>query len=140
VNASSLATLDLNGQTVLNAITVYGTGISGNSNLIGALANTNTLTAATVSAAVTLGANSALGDGGNFTINGVVSGAYTLTKVGAGSLTLTNNSNTYSATTLMAPVSSAGAGTLIATVANALGNTTAISIPTSATLDLQNIT
>ena len=47
---------------------------------------------------VALGSNSSIGGSGNITINAVVSGGFALTKVGAGTLTLTGT-NTYSGAT-----------------------------------------
>jgi len=92
----SSGALDLNGQTIgAEAISLSGTGISSG----GALINSNTTTAASLSGAITLGASSSVGGAGNSTFSGAISGAgFSLTKVGAGTLTLSGN-NTYNGTT-----------------------------------------
>ena len=77
------------------ALTLNGTGISST----GALRNisgTNSW-----SGAITLGSNSTIGsDAGTLTLSGIVSGAFTLGKVGAGILTFSGSSaNTYSGLT-----------------------------------------
>ncbi|NBS02588.1 MAG: hypothetical protein EBS72_10740, partial [Rhizobiales bacterium] len=60
-------TLDLNGQTLSNSLSPFGTGVGG----IGALINSNTTTTATLNGAVTLGsASTNFGGAGNMIING----------------------------------------------------------------------
>lgn len=94
--------LDLNGQTVgSETLSLNGTGIS----TAGALINSNSATAASWAGAVTLTGATSLGGIGNLTLGGAVGGAFSLTKVGAGMVTL-NGVNTYSSTT------SVSAGTL----------------------------
>ncbi|MBU3543288.1 autotransporter-associated beta strand repeat-containing protein, partial [Polynucleobacter sp. MWH-Loch1C5] len=89
------AVLDLNGKTTLNALTVNGSGISA----AGAIVNSDTNNAATISNTLTLGADSSIGGAGNIIIDGVVSGTNrALTKVGNGTVTLTAT-NTYSGAT-----------------------------------------
>jgi fibronectin-binding autotransporter adhesin len=105
------ATLDLNGFNVGNeAITLQQT--------TSRLVNSNTTTAATVVGGVTLGATSSgtggIGGEGNLSIAGVVSGAFGFSKIGAGTLTL-SDSNTYSGTT------TASAGTLALSGSGTLG-------------------
>jgi autotransporter-associated beta strand protein len=92
---SSGATLDLNGKTILNALTMSGAGIGNN----GALINSSA-TPATASGAVTLAAASTIGGSGNYTIGGAISGAVALTKVGANTITLTGASNGSTTTTI----------------------------------------
>ncbi len=88
--------LDLNGQTVgAEAIGLNGTGISSG----GALINSNTTTASSLSGAITLGSSSSVGGAGNATFSGAISGSgFSLTKVGAGTVTLSGN-NTYNGAT-----------------------------------------
>ncbi|MCU0750490.1 MAG: autotransporter-associated beta strand repeat-containing protein, partial [Akkermansiaceae bacterium] len=87
--------LDLNGQTIGNeALSLSGTGISTG----GALINSSA-TAASLSGAITLAANSSVGGTGNITLSGTLSGpGFSLTKVGSGTLTLSNN-NSYNGST-----------------------------------------
>jgi autotransporter-associated beta strand protein len=108
---------DLNGQNqtfdVVNSnqgnLTINGTGISSG----GALINSNTSTASTLTGPVALGSNSSVGGAGNFTINGVVSdggSAFSLTKVGNGKVLL-GGANTYTGgTTITAGTLQIGAG------------------------------
>ncbi|MEI6193071.1 MAG: autotransporter-associated beta strand repeat-containing protein, partial [Verrucomicrobiota bacterium] len=80
---SSGAVLDLNGQTVgAEAVGLSGTGISSG----GALVNSST--AASLSGAVTLSADSSIGGTGNMTLSGGLAGNFNLTKSGNGALTL----------------------------------------------------
>jgi fibronectin-binding autotransporter adhesin len=112
-SVTSGAVLDLNGQTIgAEAVTINGTGISSG----GALINSSG-TAASLSGAVTLGSNASIGGTGSTTLSGVVSGAFALTKVGSGTLVLSNSGNSHSSTTL-------NAGTLSLGNATALGSGT----------------
>jgi autotransporter-associated beta strand protein len=83
------AALDLNGSAIGGEyVTITGTGISS----AGALIN-DSVTAASLSGPVTLGAASSIGGSGDVTYSGTFNGEYTLTKVGAGKHTLTADSD-----------------------------------------------
>jgi hypothetical protein len=76
-------TLDLNGSTIANAITMNGAGVNGN----GALINTSA-TAATETGAITIASNSAFGGTGAMTTSGVISaGANTVSFVNGADVT-----------------------------------------------------
>jgi fibronectin-binding autotransporter adhesin len=103
-SVTSGAVLDLNGQSIgAEAVTINGTGISSS----GALINSSG-TAASLTGAVTLGSNASVGGTGSTTLSGVVSGAFSLTKTGSGTLTLSNAGNIHSSTTLSAGTLSLG--------------------------------
>jgi autotransporter-associated beta strand protein len=123
VTVASGAVLDLNGQTVGNAINLSGTGISSD----GAIINSNA-TAATISGDITLAAHSSVGGSNAVTLSGVISGAYNLTKVGSSTYTL-SNTNTYTGDTTIS------AGTMKLT--GNLNSATDLVIASGATLDLQ---
>lgn len=84
--------LDLNGQTIgAETVTLNGAGIGSG----GALINSSTGTAASLSGAVAMASSSSIGGAGNLTLSGIISGTNTaLTKVGAGTVTLSGN-NTF---------------------------------------------
>ena len=125
------AVLDLNGVTLSTAepLSLYGTGISS----AGALLNTGS--AASYSGAITLGSAASIGTTGDITLPGIISGAYALTKVGNGTLTL-SGSNSYSGLTTI------GAGTLKLGASGDATNTplgtsaSGTSVNTGAVLDL----
>ena len=124
VTVASGAVLDVNGQTVGNAINLSGTGISEN----GALINSHA-TAATISGDITLAAHTSVGGAHAVTLSGAISGTgINFTKVGASTYTL-SNTNTYTGDTTIS------AGTLKLT--GNLNSATNLVIAPSATLDLQ---
>ncbi|MGV2334524.1 MAG UNVERIFIED_CONTAM: autotransporter-associated beta strand repeat-containing protein [Planctomycetaceae bacterium] len=107
---TSGAALDVRANIGTEAITVSGTGISSGGALI-----TGSGTG-TVGGAVTLAADSSFGGAGDLTISGAVGGSFAVTKVGAGTVTL-SGTNTYTGATQI------DAGTVIATNSAALGTT-----------------
>ena len=111
VTVAAGAVLDVNGQTVGNAINLSGTGISSN----GAIINSST-TAATISGDITLAAHSSVGGSNAVTLSGAISGGYNFTKVGSSTYTL-SGTNTYTGDTTI------NTGTLYITNTNALGTT-----------------
>ncbi|MBU6158213.1 MAG: autotransporter-associated beta strand repeat-containing protein [Bacteroidetes bacterium] len=96
---ASGAVLDLNGFSLATteALTINGTGISSGAALINSSA-----TPVTYQGAITLGAASSLGGSGNITLSGVLTGAFEVTKVGAGTVTITanNSSSTFTGVTI----------------------------------------
>jgi autotransporter-associated beta strand protein len=118
--------LDMNGQnqTFTSAgPTISGTGISSGGTLINSSG-----TASTITGALILGADSSAGGSGNLTISGVVSGSgKALTKVGAGTLTL-SAANTYSGNTTVS------AGTLALSGSGSITNTPTITLAQGATI------
>jgi len=101
--------------TNTHTITLNGTDISND----GAL--TSSTSSAILSNSVTLASDTAIGGTANMTLNGVISGAYALTKVGSGTLTL-GASNTYTGGTTVSD------GTL------SIANTAGLGIPIGADL------
>ncbi|MGC4017020.1 MAG: autotransporter-associated beta strand repeat-containing protein [Luteolibacter sp.] len=99
-------TVDLNGKTIgAEPFTLNGAGFGS----AGALINSNTSTAATHSGTVALASAASIGGAGNTTLSGVISGAFALNKVGAGTLTVTGL-NTYSGATTVSGGTLAGTG------------------------------
>ena len=89
---ASGAVLDLNGTTgIPEVIRISGTGISSG----GVLVNANTSMAASLSSSggVVMLANSSIGGAGDFSIGSDISGGFDLTKIGAGTLTLTGSNS-----------------------------------------------
>jgi autotransporter-associated beta strand protein len=126
------ATLDVNGVTIAENVSITGNGVGGN----GALTGTGT---AAVNGTVTLTGNSRVGAataGDTLTLNGAVgqTGANrTLDKRGAGTVVLAG-ANTYSGATTVT------AGTLVAANAAALGTTGAgTTVTNGATLQIANV-
>ncbi len=128
VSVTSGATLSIVnsiGAAITNNLTLNGAGVSSN----GALVNTGTNT---LSGTVTLGSATTIGvTGGSdaLTLNGIISGANSLTKAGSGSLVL-SGSNTYSGATTV------NTGTLSIFNSGSLGNTSSTSITSGATLNI----
>jgi len=125
VTISDGATLDVNGTNTGDSIYLAGTGVGAN----GALINSNTGTAASLSNSITLANSTSVGGAGDLTLNGQVSNGYTnyrLTKVGTGALTL----GYANSTTTPATVS---AGTLKFGARMPVGNVT---VSSGATLDI----
>jgi hypothetical protein len=128
--------LDMNGfsltSTATEALSISGTGISSG----GALINTSG-TGSTWTGTVALGAVASVGGSGNITLNGVISGANNLTKIGAGTLTL-GTTNTFGGTSKSLIIA---AGTVaITSFTDNLGNSnntfTLGAASTSGTLDI----
>jgi autotransporter-associated beta strand protein len=119
VSIGQNATLDLNGQAVTSNyafVTVQGAGVGG----AGSLVNSSATTPVSLSWGVQLSgaSGSAIGGAGDLTLTGAVTNFGLLQKVGAGVLTLTNTSNSWSGGT------SINAGTLRLGAANVLPGTT----------------
>jgi autotransporter-associated beta strand protein len=109
VNVSG-STLDLNGKNISNVINLAGTGASG----VGALINSS-VSAAITNGAVALTADTTLGGTGDYTINGIISGAHALNFINTGIITLTN-ANIYSGGTNINASTTIGSTTLNGTV------------------------
>ncbi|MBU3624591.1 autotransporter-associated beta strand repeat-containing protein, partial [Polynucleobacter sp. AP-Latsch-80-C2] len=86
--------INLNGQTITNALTLYGDGISST----GALINGNSGATGSVSGDITLGSAVTINATNGITSTGRVTGAFGLTEIGSGTLTLGNatTNSTYS--------------------------------------------
>ena len=122
---SSGGTLDLNGQTIIaETLSITGTGVGSN----GALVN-NSGTPASLSGAITLGGNSSVGGSGNTTLGGAIGGAFSLTKVGAGNVTL-NAASTHSGDTTVS------AGTLTLGASGSIASSPVITVAGGALLDV----
>jgi autotransporter-associated beta strand protein len=124
------ATLNINNVALGNeAVTLNGTGVGA----AGALTGTG---AASLAGNVTLNTASTVGvtaAADTLTLSGAVSGGVALTKVGAGTLTL-SGANTYTGAT------NVNAGTLVASNAAALGTTAAgTTVAAGATLNINNV-
>ncbi|MBU3624539.1 autotransporter-associated beta strand repeat-containing protein, partial [Polynucleobacter sp. AP-Latsch-80-C2] len=117
--------LDLNGSSLANALSLSGTGNSSS----GALSNSNILSAATASGAITLAGDASIGGTGNFTINGAISGAHQLTFNQTGVVTL-GVANSYSGGTII------NTGTVILGNGSALPDSQAVTI-TGGVLDIK---
>jgi fibronectin-binding autotransporter adhesin len=102
---NSGGTLDLNGQSISETLSVTGSGVSS----AGALINSNTSTAAVLNSEITNGAGLTVGGAGDMTLQRLRSGGgpMTLTKVGSGTLTLGNSNTTTHMNLLAVDVTSA---------------------------------
>lgn len=87
---SGYGTLDLNGYSITEALSLGGTGPLGT----GALVN-NTATAATVSGAVNVTADTGFGGSGALNFTGTITGGSVLQKMGTGTATITSGGNPY---------------------------------------------
>ena len=132
--------LNMNGfsltSTATEALTINGTGISSG----GALINSSG-TSSTWAGTVALGSDASVGGSGSTTLSGVVSGANSLTKVGVGTVTL-SNTNTFGGASKSLTIAQ---GTVsINSFTNALGNSlntfTLGTSSTSGTLSTTGIT
>lgn len=146
VNVSSAGNLQLQGGlTVANAVTINGTGTSGNG-AIENFANNNTLSSTVTVAGnsriqsdagtltlgdVALGSNTlTVGGNGNTTVTGVIgSGTGSLVKDGSGTLTL-SGANQYTGTTFVT------AGQVVAAAANTFASGSSLDISSGASLSL----
>ncbi len=117
--------------TATQTITLNGNGVWNGPTTAGALYNdggNNTLGSAV---SIRLGSDSSIGSrDGNLTINGVISGAYSLTKLGEGVVTLANSANSYSGSTIISN------GALRITAETALPGGFATSAPSGGNLQL----
>ena len=136
---SSGATLDLNGQTITEPLTLAGAGLAniGATNTLGALINTSG-TPAVVNATVALGASSSIGSrsltgGGAITLGGVVSGTI-FNKVGGNTVTLTA-ANTYTGvgTVQLGTLTLSGAGTVTTENSMVVNPTATLTLDNTAT-------
>jgi autotransporter-associated beta strand protein len=127
-SVSSGGVLDLNGQTIgAETLSLTGTGISSS----GALVNTSG-TAASLGGAVTLSGNTAIG-AGNISLGNISeSGSRRLTKVGAGTLTLTGTASHTGGTVI-------SQGTLDVTGGNSIGGSFTLDGATGPVLKLSNL-
>ena len=134
ITIGTTGTLDLNGTTLSNALSVSGTGLSA----AGVIINSST-TAGGVTGTITMTAASSIGGANPYTLSGVISGAFALTKLGDNTLTL-SASNTYTGlTTISAGTLKLGAAG--GSINTPLGTTGAgTSITSGATLDLNGYT
>ena len=124
--APSLAggVLDLNGQAIVGeSLTLNGS--AGTVSLV----NSSAGAAASWSTDIAASGSVAIGGAGGISLPGNVTGAASLTKIGAGRVTLAGN-NTYAGPTAVA------SGTLAAGSATAIPSASAVSVATGATLDL----
>jgi autotransporter-associated beta strand protein len=123
--------LGAGGLVLGNASPTYTSTISLGTGTVGALTNWSTSLPLNLSGTTTFQAASASSNAFNITLNGVLSGAATLNKTGAGTLTL-NAAETYSGGTLI------NAGTLALGSAGSLASLNLL-VATNATLDVSQV-
>jgi len=129
VTSSTLAnlaggTLDLNGQAIVGeALTLNGSGSAVS------LVNSNAGAAASWSTGIAASGAVSIGGAGGITLPGNVTGAASITKIGAGRVTL-SGVNSYTGSTNVA------SGTLTAASATAIPSASSASVSAGATLDL----
>jgi autotransporter-associated beta strand protein len=130
---SSGGVLDFNGFSIAEPLTISGTGLTNfglGVNSLGALINSSS-TLAVLSGSLTLAANSSIGSSdynslsgvteGDIELDGVISGNFTLTKVGTDTLTITNSANAYGSTNV-------NQGTVIVNGSGRLGTTGTVTV------------
>ena len=116
--------LDLNGQAIVGeSLTLNGSGGAVS------LVNSNSGAAASWSTGIAASGDVSIGGAGGITLPGNVSGVASITKIGAGRVTLSGN-NAYTGSTIVA------SGTLAAASATAIPSASAASVAAGATLDL----
>lgn len=122
------ATLQLNGVAIVDEeLIINGNGVSS----VGALSNQTS--ASSWSGSIILASNASIGsESSNLTIDGIISGAFTLTKVGASVVEL-NGVNTYSG------IATISAGTLSILNNAALGTANTTTVNTGAVLQLNGV-
>jgi autotransporter-associated beta strand protein len=127
--------LDLNGQTISNAVTINGPGAGGAAT--GALLNSNATTAASVGG-ITLGSSAIIGGAGDIASTAPLIGPtpITLIKVGAGTVTLGNNGGLGQASTRTSPTQIDAGVLKILASSSALGTSAARVILNGGTLHL----
>ncbi len=129
IQVSSGATIDFNTGGIFfgntTAISANGSGVGG----IGALVFSGS--GDLFNNAINLAGDTTLGGAGSSTLNGIISGGFNLTKVGAGTLVL-NRANTYTGTTTIR------GGTLAAANSNAFGSNSVI-VRDHAAVQLNNV-
>ena len=125
---ASGATLNVNGATIANAVSVTGTGVGA----AGALTGTGTAGisgAITMTGATTIGVANA---GDTLTASGGISGAFGLTKTGAGTLTLSGVSSGYTGATTIS------AGTLAIGAGGSISSSSGVAVSNGATFDISS--
>ncbi|MBU3608919.1 glycine-rich domain-containing protein, partial [Polynucleobacter nymphae] len=139
VTVNSGATLDLNGKTIANLLTLNGTGDSSN----GALYNSSS-SAATANGAITLGSSTTIKNVGALTLGSTINGAFglTITTTSTGAVTLggaIGGTTNLSSLTTNASSGSAGitisGGSIITTGAINFGHAITLSTATTTTFN-----
>ncbi|PJE53347.1 DUF4347 domain-containing protein, partial [Marinomonas sp. BSi20584] len=119
----------MDGLTIAENLTISGVGIN---SAYGALKINEGTGLATVTGDITLAADSLIGafnTGDSLTLSGVISGDFDLTKVGSGTLTL-SGSNTHTGAVTVS------AGTLAVSGGSSIGDDSAVTVSSGATLSL----